>query len=52
MEQKGYFDKEEIPDVKVSPLKDLTGVFIGDSITEVNFRTSKTIINLSQNVQV
>lgn len=28
-------------EVNYSPLKNLTGVFIGDSITEVNFRTSK-----------
>lgn len=39
--EKGYFGKEEVPEVNVSPLKNLTGVFIGDSITEVNFRSSK-----------
>ena len=39
--EKGYFGKEEVPEVNFSPLKNLTGVFIGDSITEVNFRTSK-----------
>lgn len=39
--EKGYFGKEEAPDVNVSPLEKLTGVFIGDSITEVNFRSSK-----------
>lgn len=44
--EKGYIKasnkSDEVVDLTASsPLKNLTGVFIGDSITEVNFRTSK-----------
>lgn len=38
---KGYLKQDEESKPNYSPLKNLTGVFIGDSITEVNFRTSK-----------
>lgn len=38
---KGYLKQDKETEVNYSPLKNLTGVFIGDSITEVNFRTSK-----------
>lgn len=37
----GLIKNQTETEVKYSPLKNLTGVFIGDSITEVNFRTSK-----------
>lgn len=39
--EKGYLKQEKETKPNYSPLKNLTGVFIGDSITEVNFRTSK-----------
>lgn len=38
---KGYLKQDKETEINYSPLKNLTGVFIGDSITEVNFRTSK-----------
>ena len=38
---KGYLKQDKETEVNYSPLKNLTGVFIGDSITEVNFRSSK-----------
>lgn len=37
----GLIENQTETEVNYSPLKNLTGVFIGDSITEVNFRTSK-----------
>ena len=37
----GLIKNQTETEVNYSPLKNLTGVFIGDSITEVNFRTSK-----------
>lgn len=39
--EKGYLKQDKETKPNYSPLKNLTGVFIGDSITEVNFRTSK-----------
>lgn len=44
--KKGYINVSDKSDEVIdltpsSPLQNLTGVFIGDSITEVNFRTSK-----------
>lgn len=37
----GLIKNQTETEVNYFPLKNLTGVFIGDSITEVNFRTSK-----------
>lgn len=48
--EQGYFTKNnetETPTIRnESPLQNLTGVFIGDSITEFNFRTSKKLSSI------